>query len=162
MEEENNPDSLREIMKKNNELLNKVLSVEGAKKLKLKTLGKGAKSKGYVNFLYIRENKEIEPLKVPVSEMTAIIEETPRLASPDYMLSYKNSPTIILPAWSSRPFSATENFEKTVEDKMLSAGWRLLANRAEQGDVKTKKKISGTAIFFIIVAVLIAGYLILF
>ena len=160
--EENKGESLKDIIKKNNELLNRLLITEGVKDLKLKKLGKGAKKKGYVNYLYIHENGEIEPLKVPIQEMTSLIEESPRLARPEEILSYQGNPTIIQPSWSSEPFSMVNNYEQTIKDKMLSAGYRLLALRAEQGNIKPKKKISGTMIFFIIVAILVVGYLVLF
>lgn len=155
-------ESLKDIMKKNNELLNRLLTTDGVKELKLKKLGKGQRKKGYVSYLFIHENGEIEPLKVPISEMTSLIEESPRLARPEEILSYKGSPTIIQPAWSSKPFSLVENYQETVKEKMLSAGYRLLALRAEQGNIKPKKQISGTMIFFIIVAILVVAYLLLF
>lgn len=161
-EKEEDKESLKDIMKKNNELLRRLIENPEVKNLKLKKLGRGAKKKGYVNYLYIRTNGEIEPLKVPINEMTSLIEESPRLARPEEILSYKNTPTIIQPEWSSEPFSMVKSYEGTVRDKMLSAGYRLLALRAEQGNIKPKGKISGTAIFFIIVAILVVGYLLLF
>ena len=160
--EEDKEESLKDIIKKNNEILNRLLNTEGVKNLKLKKLGKGAKKKGYVNYLFIHENGEIEPLKVPIQEMTTLVNESPRLARPEEILSYKGSPIIIQPSWSSSPFSMVDNYEQTIKDKMLSAGYRLLALRAEQGNIKSKKKISGMVIFFIIVAILVLGYLLFF
>jgi len=161
-ETEENKESLKDIMKKNNELLNRLLTTDGVKNLKLKKLGKGQRKKGYINYLFIRTNGEIEPLKVPATEMTTLIEESPRLARPEEILSYKGTPTIIQPEWSSKPFSMVDNYEDTVRDKMLSAGYRLLALRSEQGNIKSKAKMSGGMIFGIIVALIVVGYLIFF
>lgn len=160
--EESSKKSLKEQVEENNKLLKRLLETDGVKKVKFKKLGKSQKKKGYVNYLYIRENGEIEALKVPIMEMTTVIEEAPRLAQPEHILNYKGSPTIIQPAWSSIPFSTVDNYKEAEQKDMLSTGWRLLANRAELGNIKPKKKISGTAIFFIIIALLVAGYLILF
>lgn len=153
---------LAEIIRKNTELIESLRDKKEVKPLKLPSLGKGKRKKGYVNYLYIHENGEIEPLKVPVDEMTSMIEGSPRLAIPEMILNYKSNPTIIQPAWSSKPFSVVDNYKEAVQQKYLSAGYKLLALRAEQGNVKGKKQISGTMIFFIIVAILVAGYFLLF
>lgn len=150
--------TVRDELKKMNENMKQL--IDTGKPLKLKKLGKMAKKKGFVQYLYIHENGEIEATKVPISEGTTAYEDAPRLATPDYLLSYKGTPTIIQPAWSSKPFSKVENFEETVKEKMLSAGWRLLALRAEAGDVKTKKKMGMGVIIGILLALVVVGYLI--
>lgn len=154
-------EDLKKTLKENNELLNKLLLSGDIKKLKLKKVSKGQKKKGYINYLYIRTNGCIETMKIPSTEMTTLIEDSPRLARPEEILSYKGTPTIIQPEWSSQPFSMVQNYNQTVKDKMLSAGYRLLALRAEQGNIKPKRKLSGTVIFFLIVALLVVGYLVL-
>ncbi len=161
-EEKLKEEDLKKIIKENNELLNRLVETTNSKPLKLKKLGKVQRKKGYVNYLFIRTNGNMESLKVPVDEMTTFFEKTPRLARPEEILNYNGSPTIIQPEWSSKPFSMIDNYNKTVKEKYLSAGYRLLALRAEQGNIKGKKKMSGAVIIFIIVVMLVVGYLLLF
>lgn len=157
-DEKTTKEEVRELNRKFDTLIN-----SGAVKgIKPKKLGRSARKKGYVNYIYVRENGEIDTFKKPIEEGTSIIDEIPRLATPEHVLNWKGHPTIIQPSWSSKPFSPVENMEKTAKENMLAMGWRLLANRAELGNVKPKKKMSGTMIFFIIIALLVVGYLVLF
>lgn len=153
--------TLKETIKENSELMKQLLENPKVKKVKLKKLSKAQQKKGFVNYLFINENKNLEMLKVPVDEMTTFLDKTPRLAQPDSILFYKGSPTIIQPAWSIRPFSPIDNYQKTKDDGELSIGFKLLANRAELGEVKSKKRLSGGAIFAIIVVLIVVGYLLL-
>lgn len=157
MEEKSVKDEVREL----NQKIQVLLDSGKVKGIKPKKLGTSQKKRGFVNYIYIRENGTIETMKFPIQEGTTMIEETPRIATPDYVLNWKGNPTIIQPAWSVKPFSPAENLEGSVKENMLAVGWRLLANRAEQGVIKPKKRISGMAIFLIIIAVLVIGYLIL-
>lgn len=147
--------------------LNKNLKqfLDSGKAKKIKTPKKPSKSqvkRGYVYVYYINDNKEIEPMKVPVEEATTLIEKSPRLVSPEYMFSYKGAPAMILPSYSAEPIKNTWPTQKEVSERGLSsAGYRLLANRVELGQLKAKKKISGGMIFAIIIVVLIAGYFLL-
>ena len=150
-------DEIRDLNKK----FAKFIEEHEVKEIKPDKVGKSQKKKGYVNFMLIRENGDITVHKVPVEEATTFYEKTPRLASPEYILNWKGNPTIIQPSWSSQPFSPVENFKKTEKDKMLSVGWRLLANRAELGDIKPKGKMSGWVIMMIIAIIGVVGYLLL-
>lgn len=155
-------ENLREDIRKLNENFNKLLAKKKVKPVKLKNrLSKFQAKHNWVYILYINENKEWKPIKCPIEEATTLVEGIPRLASPEYMTTYLGKPAMILPAWSVKPFSPVESYEETVKDQMSSAGYRLLLNRIEQGEVKTKKRISGTLIFFIIIALIVGGYLLL-
>jgi len=118
--------------------------------------------KNYTLAIVIGENREIKFLKVPIDEGTAIINNCPRLATTDYILSYQGKPALIIPEWSVEPFSPTSNYEQAIRDKTLAAGWRLLSNKLEQGTIKPQMKLSGGMIFAIIVGLLLIGYLIFF
>ena len=153
--------SLKDEIRQINENFNKLLESGKVKGIKASKLGRSQKKKGYVNYIYIRENGTMETTKVPISEGTTFFEKTPRLATPEYVLNWKGQPTIIQPSWSSKPFSPVENFDKAEKEKMLSVGWRLLANRAELGEIKPKGKMSGMLIFIIIAVIGVIAYLLL-
>lgn len=162
MVEETNS-TIRDDLKKLNENFDKLLASGKVKGVKLKGMpSKSQVNKGYIYTFYIRDNGVIAPMKVPIEEGTTVIDGAPRLATPEYMLSYKGKPALIQPAWSTKPFSKVESFEEAVKEKMLSVGYKLLANRIEQGAIKPKKKVSGAIIFAVIVALLIGGYFLFF
>lgn len=160
--------SIREELKKMNDNFEKIITlaeskkIKGLKIVKPKKMGRSTRKKGFVNYVYIRENGTMDTIKVPpIQEGTTVAEEVPRLATPEYVLNWKGVPTVIQPSWSTRPFSPIQSFADDAKANMLAAGWRLLTNRAESGDIKPKKKISGIVIFLIIAAVLVAGYFLL-
>ena len=154
--------SLKDEIKKNNELISKLLESGKVKGVKLKgTPSKGQVKKGYVYVLYIRENGVLDPMKVPVDELTTSIEGSPRFVTPDYLMSYKGLPAIIQPAWSIEPFNPRVNYDEATRLKTISAGRRLIINRLESGELKGKKKMAGWIIFAIIAAVLVGGYFLL-
>lgn len=159
MDEENT--NLKDEVKKLNQNFERLLESGKVKGVKTKKLGRSEKKKGYVRYIFINENREITVKKVPIDEGTTLYEGIPRIATTDYMLNWDGQPTIIQPSWSVRPFSAVENYEQAVKDGLTSAGYKLLMNRIEMGKITTKKKISGIVIFLVIVAMIVAGYLLL-
>lgn len=130
------------------------------KDVKSKKLSKNLQKKGYVNYIYIRENGEMEEKQLPIEEATTMIEKAPRLGTPVHILHKKGVPTIIQPSWSCEPFSPALNFDQTKRDGMLSAGFQLLTNRQELGEVKPKKSMSGMTILLIVAVLGILGYFI--
>lgn len=155
--------TLRQEQKRTNELLQKLLESPNAKKIRIKgmRIGRSQVKKNYVQIFYINDNREIAGKKVPIEEATAMLEGIPRLATTDYMLSYNGKPALIIPAWSVKPFSPVDSYEDAVKEKMTTAGYKLLLNRIEQGEIKGKKTLSGKVIFFGIAALLVIGYLVL-
>ena len=123
-----------------------------------KMVGKGKAKKGWITVMHIQDNRSIRFIKVPVNEQTAMVAGSPRLATSDDMLYYKNKPVIILPEYSSKPYSPVDHFEQTRKEKYLSVGRRLLLNRMWKELIPDKKPISGMVIFFIITAMIAAGY----
>lgn len=132
-----------------------------SKKVRSKKLGKGNKKRGYVRYIYIDGNNNIKVTKVPIDESIIWYEKVPRLAEPTSVLSWDGDPTIIQPSWSVKPFSPKENYEDAVNDKMTAQGHRLLLKAIKEGEVKPKRKMSGVMIFFIIIALIVIGYLLL-
>jgi hypothetical protein len=160
MEEENT--NLKDQVKRLNDGIEKLLESKKAKKVRLpKRLSRNQAKSNWVYIIYINENLELNPMKHKIEEGTTIVEGIPRLATADFKLTYKGKPAMILPAWSVKPFSPVENYEGTVKEQMASAGYKLLLNRIEQGGMKTKKRISGTVIFFLVIGLIVVGYLLL-
>jgi hypothetical protein len=152
MEEDNK--NLKESVNEINKKFDTLISSGKVKGVKAKKLSGSEKKKGYIRYLYISENKNIKAVKVPVEEGTTFFEGSPRIATPDYMLTWDGDPCIIQPGWSMKPFSPVDNMEQTIKDKMNAVGNRLLLNRIELGAVKSKKGIPG---WMIIVGLLLLG-----
>jgi len=154
--------NLKNEIKKLNDNFNMLLESGKVKGFKPnKKLSKSDVKRNYTLAIVVGENREIKFMKVPISEGTTTIEGVPRLATTDYMLSYQGKPAMIIPEWSVQPFSPIQNYEEAVKNQMLSAGYKLLLNRIEQGEIKPKKKLSGALIFGIIIAIIVVGYLVL-
>ena len=156
MEETN----LKDAVMKMNDNLEKLLTSGKIKGVKLKgTPSKAQVKKNYIYVLYIQDNLEWKPLRVPVEEGTAVVDGIPRLTTPHYRMSYKGKPAIILPAWSSEPYNPKKEYDETARSGMLSAGYKLLLNRIEQGKVTAKKGMSGWMMFLGLIALIVVGYL---
>ena len=149
-----------ERLKSMDDKIEKLLNA-GAKVVKPKKLGSTKLKKGNVRYVFIKENGNMTVLDVPVEEGTTTHEKIPRIATPEHVLNWDGTPTIMQPSWSSEPFSPAQNMEKTARDKMLSVGYRLLTNRQELGEIKAKKGLPGWAIFLIIAVIIVVGYLLL-
>jgi len=107
--------TLKDEVKALNQKLDSLVNEGKAKKFNLPwkaKLGNSQANKGYTIMQFINENKSIEFFKVPIDEMTTLVKECPRLATPEYILTYKNKPWIIQGAWSTEPFSPTMNYEQ--------------------------------------------------
>ena len=125
-------------------------------------LNKGHLKKNYVTVMYIKENKECDFVRVPIDESTTLIEGTPRLATAEYTLTHKGKPIIIQPAWSVKPFSPTESYNKTLEDGDSSAGYKLLLNKLKKEVIMPKKGPGGWLVWVLIaIAVVGVGYYLL-
>lgn len=156
MKEEKKVDKTLEEM---NQKIDLLLSQEDNKKVKHKKVGKSQQKKGYVNFIYLRENNVIEDAKIPIENLTTVYDDVIRTATPEKVFNWKGTPTIIQPSWRRDPFSSKEDYEEAVKENMVAIKDRLLIARLESGDIKSKKKMSGGMIFAIIAAVAVAGYL---
>lgn len=151
--------NLKDEVKKLNENFSKLL--ESGKKVKAKKLSRSEMKKGMVRYIFINENGTIDVKKVPIDEGTTFLDKTPRLATADYQLTWDGQPTIIQPAISAEPFSPKTFYERVKDEKMLAVGYKLLAHRAEMGQIKGKKSMPGWIIFAGIIALIVVGYLVL-
>lgn len=160
MEEENT--SIKDEIKKLNENFNVLLESGRVKGFKLPykaRLGRKKVKNDYTTICYINNNREVTFIKAPISEGTVMIGGTPRLATTDYMLSYKGKPFIIQPSWSIKPFSPADNYDDAVKTNTIAVGYRLLLNTMKSEQISAKKKIG---IGFIIGALVIGAIVIYF
>ena len=89
----------------------------------------------------INENRSIEFKKVMISEQSFIENGIPRLGTADYMLMFKKNPMIVLPAWSVKPFSPTEQYEKSMLDGSNTKGYKILLEKSLLNASKPKKDL---------------------
>ena len=151
MEEEK---SLKEVISE----LNETLKEQKAKKEKVRKfgipfgakVGKAKVKKGWATVQIIRENRNVDFIKIPIEQQTAIIDGVPRIFTPDEMLSFKGKPFVILPSWSVKPFSPTDNYSETTKQGYAAQGYKLLLSRMKSEIVDGKKKMSGSIIWWII------------
>lgn len=163
MVEENKDESMKDMIKKLNEKID-VMSQqkENKSRFKIPKLSNGFVKKNFVNVIYIKENSNIQLLKMPIENSTISIEGVPRLSTADCVLQYKGKPTIILPAWSMKPFSPRNNYDETVNEKWSIAGRKLIIDRMHRDAIEAKKKMGGMIWWIILgVVALGAGYYLL-
>lgn len=107
-------------------------------------VGNNAMKRGYVTVCYIDENKGVSFFKAPITEgVFKDKKDIPHVGTPDYILTYKNKPLVIQPSWSQYPFSPSQHFKETIDNKTSSHGWRLLANNLETTQIKPKGGFGG-------------------
>lgn len=154
--------TLKDEIRKINENLEKLTSSGKVKGFKPnKKLTNSDLKKNYILGIIIGENKEIKFLKLPVSEGTTTLEGSPRLATKEYLLTYRGKPAIILPEASCKPYCLKEELDEDAKNNLLAVGYRLLMNRQEQGELKAKKGISSWMILIIVAAIGVAAYFLL-
>lgn len=124
-------------------------------------VGRGKAKKGWITVMKINDNRQVSFKKLKIDEQTVVEDEIPRIATPEEILIYKNKPMIILPSWSTKPFSPTENYDETLKGQYATQGHKLILNRMESEAIKPKRSFSGAVIFFIIIAIVIGGYLLI-
>lgn len=118
--------------------------------------------KNYVTMIVVNENKELDFIKVPIDEGTTLVDGTPRIATTDYVMTFKGKPVIFQPKWSVRPFSPTSHQELTVKNQDSAAGYKLLLNKMKKEVISPKKTMSGVILWIIIGLVVIGGAYYLF
>lgn len=154
--------SVKDALNRLNENMEKFIASKENKKFRFPRSGKVSKSKvkkNYVSICYINENREVKFTKAPVKEGGYILDGSPHLATPDYMLTYRGKPFIIQPGWSIKPYSPEESYDQAVRDKNTNTGYRNMLNLLLNQIYKTKKNISvGLIIFGLLIAAGAAYY----
>ncbi len=106
-----------------------------------KKVGSAQKKKNYITLFRINENGSGVIKKVRIDEQTFIEEGIPRLAAAGYVINIKKNPWIILPSWSVEPFSAMDNYKKSLKDGTNTVGFKLLMNKMKLEAVNPKKQL---------------------
>ena len=164
IQKEEKEKSLHELVK---EMHEKTVAEETTKKeakkrtFKIPFKGKVNKAKakkGYTTVLLIKENRNVDFVKYPIDEQTFMHDGAPRIATAEETLWYKGKPFLILPNWSTKPFSPTDNYQGTIQKQYGAQGARLLYNRMNMELIKAKKSISGMLVIGIIIGLIALGY----
>lgn len=114
----------------------------------------GNLKKNYTTVAFINDNKEVTFTKEQIKEGTIIMDNCPYIATPDYMLTHKGKPMLILNSWSVEPFSPTKSIEDAAKEQKLTVGYRLLLNAMKSEVISAKKKMN---IVFIIIGLIVLG-----
>jgi hypothetical protein len=153
---------VRELLEKISKQQDELATTKKVKKWKLPFKGKLSKaqvSKNFATYLTIKDNKEVDFVKVPIQDGTVEIDGFPRIATADYCLTYKGKPFYILPYWSMKPFSPVENYAETEKEQMNMSGRRLVLAKLKNDIIKPKGKGFGSMGWIILVVVIAAaGY----
>jgi len=158
--------SLKEILMDIQNNQKKLIEEKKVKKFRLPWKSKVGKAKikqGYITVAYINGNKEVEFIRVPVSEGATMIKDAPYLATSEYMLTHKGKPMIIINSESVKPYSPAEHIEEAEANHQLQLGYRILLNKMKSEVIKPKKPthwgivIGGLAVIGIIFYVMSNG-----
>ena len=114
---------------------------------------------GWVTIQKINDNRRVTWERQKIEEQTIIVDGVPRVLTADEVLfDHKGSPLVILPSWSVKPFSPTDNYSGTIQDGYATQGYRLLMNRMKNEIITAKKKMSGMMIFGGLILLVAIGY----
>lgn len=161
MEEERLKDKIDSINEKLDEVLKGKTKI---KQFKLPARGKVSKSKvknNWITICKVNENRGVNFTRQKIENQTVVIDDVPRLATGEDILSYKGKPMIILPSWSVKPFSPSEHFKKSLEDGSNTKGYALLLARMKAGAIEMKKKMNLWLIIGLLVLAGIVLYVVL-
>jgi len=113
-----------------------------------RTRGRDRK-KNFVTVLKVNENGHGEWIKLPVQEQTVLLDEAPRLATPEYIVNVKRNPIMVIPSWSTTPINFKENHVNSLTDGSNIAGYQLLLNRMKLSGITTKKGMNPIVLWII-------------
>jgi len=128
------------------------------RKIKTSTM---KKKNNWVTIISINENKSFKIEKQQIKGQSVIVDSVPRLATGEYLLNFGREPVLIIPSWSVKPFTPSEDYGRSLADGSNTAGYRILLERMQSGVLAAKKKLSlGVGIgVLIIVGVVLYGVL---
>jgi hypothetical protein len=158
MEEIKKEENLKDKMNAIEEKLDVILNTKPKKKsFKLPSKAKLSKSKvkaNWVTVVKVNENKGVDFIREPIDNQTIVVDGVPRLCTGEDVLNYKGKPLIILPSWSVKPFSPSENYSLSIKDGSNTNGYALLLARMKAGAIDLKKKMN---MWLIVGLVAVAG-----
>ena len=153
--EDKKPEGLNAKIDKMLENQSKLLGEKKVKSWKLPfsgRLGKAQLKKNFVTVMYIKDNKSVDFIKVPIDQETVTIDGLPRASSADYVLSYKGKPMIIQPSWSVAPFAPKESIVETEAQGLSSKARKLVFAKMKNDIIIPPKKGGGMMIWIILIA----------
>lgn len=112
--------------------------------------------KGWATIIIIRNNRNLQFTRAEIKDGIAIIDGFPRVCTADHTLFYKRKPFYIIPEWSLKPFSPSENIEQSQKEKMNLAGRRAILTTLMTEKI-TPKKDFGNIGWIIVVAIVIGA-----
>jgi len=157
IQQEQQPEGLGSKIDKLSKLMEK--SDDKSKKFKIPFAAKLSKKnikKNYINVIYIKDNKNMDILKVPVEDETVTIDGLPRAASSDYVMLLNGKPTIIMQSGSIAPINFKAKMDEA-EAMQLSAKARKLVFVKMKNDIIVPKKPGMGGMGWIIWAVIAVG-----
>jgi len=151
-------ESIQELVELNKELIKE----KKVKKFKIPWNARLSKKKvrdNYATVLYVNDNKEAEFYRAPISEGAISIKGAPHLAQQEHIMTHKGKPFMIIPSWSTHPYSPEKEYDRAIKENRINVGNRLLLNAMERGVIKLGKKISwGLVIFGIVILGIVVYY----
>ena len=159
--EENIKDKIDNLKSKMDEILNSKSKVKGFKLPPKSRLSKSKLKDNWITIVKVNENKGVDFTREQIKDQTIIIDGVPRLATGEDVLNYKGKPMMILPSWSVKPFSPSENYKDSMERGLNTKGYALLLARMKAGAIDLKKKMNMGIIIGLVVLAGIVLYVIL-
>jgi len=116
-------------------------------------------SQNYVTVIKINENGFLDIQKERIVEQTIMVNGIPRLATPEYVLHWKKNPMLILPSWSVKPLSPSDEARESMNDGSNTKGYRILMARMKSDILGSKPQMGGMVKWIVgIVLAVIVGY----
>jgi len=156
---------LRELIARNNELLEKVTGDKKKRRQKdfklpfTKAFGSPGKIKrGNCLVLSVLNNGSADINWFPIVDgMITLKNGLGYPAGSKYILNYKNKPLMIIPEWNERPFNRFNDFNNALKNGELSYPQRVMGELAERKALKMdqKKGLGGKLWIFVIIGIIV-------
>lgn len=154
-------DTLKNIDKKLGELVDKKELQETSLWSKWKfweSVNRGQVKKNWVQIIYLQDNKNIRILKAQIDENIIMIDNIPHTIDAGDIFLHKNKPTIIVPSWSIKPLSPSQNIKDAKDAGNSTLGWEYVMNYLKKTEIKAVKNM-GVMVWVIVgIALLGLGY----
>lgn len=122
-------------------------------------VGKGKARQNYIIVEKIGSNGTVTYERSQIKDGTILVDDIPRIITPGDIVFYKGKrPMVIVPDWSTVPFSKVDHFNAAQVAGYGTKGWKLLYQRMKTSMIDDKKKMSGMVIWIIIIAIIALGY----
>lgn len=107
--------------------------------------------KNHAVIMLIRTNGAVQFKMTKIEDNTIRLNETYHDASADYVLRYKKYPILIIPEWTTEPFSPEENLRKAEKEGTLTAGQRYILAKMKADTIKNKMEFNWKIILILLI-----------